>query len=250
MPMRTIRLVREGFPKDMSLDTAVSQALLADASSGSRTETLRLTVPGRAVAFGKHDVVTPGFAEAVAAARDRGFEPFLRLSGGRAAAFHEGTVAISWTMQEERPIERIRARFAMVADLLVDAFESVGVGAGVGPVAGEYCPGEFSVHVGSAKVAGIGQRLTRSAAHIGGVIVVSGGATVQRALIPVYNALGLEWEPSTAGALSDGMEELEPDQVIDAIVGRLGEKAQIEETTLPREMVAAATAIAPRFALS
>lgn len=247
MPVRTIRLVRDGFPDRMALDTAVSRVLLTDASRGEHTETLRLTVPGSSVGFGKHDAVTAGFPAAVAAARDAGFEPFIRLAGGRAAVFHRQSVAISWVMPDTDPVVGIRARFSAVAGVLVEAFASLGIDAGIGPVPGEYCPGDFSIHVGNAKVAGIGQRLTRSAAHIGGVVVTGDGDAIRRALIPVYEALQLDWDPSTAGALSDTAPGVDPDAVIDAVVNRLSAEFTVEETSLSSQTLAAAEGLVADF---
>ncbi len=248
MSERTIRLVREGFPDRMTLDTAVSSALLSEAAQGAPFETLRLSVPGRSLAFGRHDAVSPGFADAVEAARAAGFEPFVRLAGGRAAIFHQRTVAISWTIPDRRPIDGIRTRFAAVAGLLVAAFRTLGIPAEIGAIPGEYCPGAFSIHVGAGKVAGIGQRLARSAAHVGGVIVVDDGDVVRRVLVPVYEALGLDWDPSTAGALSDTIPGLEPGVIIDAIVDRLAGDAEIAEETLSGHIIEIAEERAPDFA--
>ena len=51
---------------------------------------------------------------------------------------------------------------------------SLGVDARIGEVAGEYCPGKYSVNArGATKIMGVGQRLARHAAHVGGVIVVN-----------------------------------------------------------------------------
>ena len=247
MPERTIRLVRDGLPDRMSLDTAVSRVLLTDASRGEHAETLRLTVPGPSVAFGKHDAVSQGFPAAVSAAREVGFEPFIRLAGGRAAVFHERSVAMSWVMPDRAPLEGIRARFSAVAHVLVDAFASLGIDAGIGAVPGEYCPGDFSIHVGRTKVAGIGQRLTRSAAHIGGVVVTGDGDAIRRGLIPVYEALELDWDPSTAGALSDTAPGVDPDAVIDAIVNRLRAEFTVEEASLSSQTVAAAEGLVADF---
>jgi lipoate-protein ligase A len=247
MPERTIRLVRDGFADRMSLDTAVSRVLLTDASRGEHAETLRLTVPGPSVAFGKHDAVSQGFPAAVSAAREVGFEPFIRLAGGRAAVFHDRSVAMSWVMPDRAPLEGIRARFSAVAHVLVDAFASLGIDAGIGAVPGEYCPGDFSIHVGKTKVAGIGQRLTRSAAHIGGVVVTGDGDAIRRALIPVYEALELDWDPSTAGALSDTAPGVDPDAVIDAIVNRLRAEFTVEEASLSSQTVAAAEGLVADF---
>ncbi|MGH2572622.1 MAG: lipoate--protein ligase family protein, partial [Actinomycetota bacterium] len=87
---RTIRLVREGFPDPPAMDTAVSRAILERVSAGLDSETLRIHRPGAIVAFGPRDRLATGFASAVEAARERGFDSILRLAGGRAAVFHEG----------------------------------------------------------------------------------------------------------------------------------------------------------------
>ncbi len=247
MPERTIRVVRDGFPHQMALDTAVSRVLLSEASLPGAGETLRLSIPGRAVAFGKHDTLSPGFAKAVVAARNAGFEPFLRLAGGRAAAFHEGTVAIAWTIPAERPIDGIRERFAAASDLVVDTLAALGVAAAVGAVPGEYCPGEYSVHTGPAKVAGVGQRLTKSAAMIGGVVVVEGGDLVRDALVPVYDALGLEWIPSTAGALSDTVPGIQPHEVVQAMIDQLGNRGAVETASLSGEVIKTAQVMRTEF---
>ena len=75
----------------------------------------------------------------------------------------------------------------------------------VGEVPGEYCPGEYSVNAArpAASSSGIGQRVIKGAAHIGGVIVVAGRERVRDVLVPVYEALGLEWDPATAGSVED-----------------------------------------------
>lgn len=246
MLQRTIRLVRGGFPDAMTLDTAVSRVLLDEASAGG-VETLRLAVPGRAVAFGKQDATMRGFADAVAAARVAGYPAIVRMAGGRAAVFHEGTVAMSWTMPDQDPIAGIRRRFAAAARLVVDTLCDLGIDAEVGELPGEYCPGEFSVHAGSVKVAGLGQRLTRSAAHVGGVIVVRDADAVRDTLIPIYDALGFDWDPTTAGALDGTAPGLRPNDVVDAIVGRLARDVDVVSTSLAPEVVESARAMASDF---
>lgn len=203
-----------------ALDTAISAELLTRADRDGLA-TVRLFVPERAVVFGRQDAVRPGFTAAVDAARNAGFAPILRLAGGRAAVFHEHTVAISIAEPTAAPREGIRDRFVAIADVLTAAFRSLGADARVGEVAGEYCPGDYSVNLaGTRKVAGLGQRLSRHAAHIGGVVVTGDADLVNAVLVPVYDALGYEWDPATTGALGAGMA---PSVVIEAIVASLGE---------------------------
>jgi len=203
-----------------ALDTAISATLLTRADTEGLA-TVRLFVPDRAVVFGRQDAVRPGFAHAVAAARSAGFAPVLRLAGGRAAVFHEGTVAVSIAEPTAYPREEIRERFVAVAGVIATALRSLGADARVGEVPGEYCPGEYSVNLGGThKVAGLGQRLRRGGAHVGGVVVVDDAETINAVLVPVYDALGYDWDPGTTGALGSVVT---PAMVIEAVVAALGE---------------------------
>ena len=130
------------------------------------------------------------------AARAQGFEAVLRVAGGRAAVFHEGAIALAHAVPDPAPRKGIHARFEASAALVAAALRRVGVDARVGEVPGEYCPGTYSVNAaGERKLAGLGQRLIAGASYMGGVLVVSDGARVREVLAPVYDALGLEWEP-------------------------------------------------------
>ena len=198
-----LRFVTESFSPP-SFDTAVSAALLQRVDGGEVGATLRLFVPERSVAFGRQDRARPGYAEAVAAASAAGFTPVERLAGGRAAVFHEGTLAFALALPEKAPRETIHRRFEMVASALASALRSLGVNAQVGEVPGEYCPGRYSVSAaGKKKLVGIGQRLSRHAAHVGGVVVVDRPDLVNRPLAPVYDALGYEWDPTVTGAVTE-----------------------------------------------
>lgn len=223
---RRIAVIDEAYPDADALDTAVSRAMLLAASEGRMGEAFRIHRPGRIVAFGKHDAITPGFDEAVRIARDRGFLPVLRLAGGRAAVFHERTLAFNWTVPTPDPTRDVHDRFRMLADVMVRAFQGLGLDARVGEVPGEYCPGDFSVNLdGSIKVMGVGQRLARGAAHIGGVVVVDDAELINDVLVPVYAALGLEMDTSVTGALADRRPGIDNDTVVEAVlaeVGRLG----------------------------
>lgn len=216
---------------DPALDTAVARALLRRVASGELGETFRLTVPGRIVAFGRQDTVRPGYPDAVAAAASLGFAPIERLAGGRAAVFHEGTLAFSWAIPDPRPAAGIHDRFQELADLMVDAFGRLGVDARIGEVPGEYCPGAYSVSVeGRRKVMGVGQRLARTAAHVGGVVVAAGAGLVNRAIAPVYDALGYEWRPDATGALEDAVP-VDLGDVVAAIIDTLEDRYEVVATT-------------------
>jgi octanoyl-[GcvH]:protein N-octanoyltransferase len=108
-------------------------------------------------------------------------------------------------------------------------------------VPGEYCPGAWSVNAGGrVKLAGIGQRLTSSGAHLGCVVVASGSALLRSALEPVYAALGLDWDPATAASVEDEAEGAGVDAVEDALLAELSERYELVPAELDPETLALA----------
>ena len=216
------QLLREGFPNRPELGPSLSRVLLEQVAAGERPATVRLSRPGRALAFGRRDVVAPGYQAAVDAASRNGFPGMERLAGGRAAAFSEGALSLTFTLPDPRPAERTNHRFEVLTGLLRDALTDLGADARVGPVPREYCPGDFSLNAGGRiKLAGAGQRMIRGAAHVGFVIMVSGSELVASVLEPVYAALGLEFDRAAVGSLEDELPGIDRDTVETAILGRL-----------------------------
>ena len=247
--IRPVRLVRETFPDRPAFDTAVSRAILLRVSRGELPETMRLGRPGPMVAFGRRDVASSGYPAAVRAARNGGFEAVERLAGGRAAVYHEQTLAIAHAVAENDAIPGTRARFDEMAAIIADAIRALGVDARVGEVAGEYCPGEHSVNArGQTKIAGLGQRLISGAAHLGAVIVVGGSDRVREILVPVYRALELEWEPATAGSLEDELGTADLEAMEQSILRQLATRYELLEEPLDQATLTLAEALARQHA--
>ena len=184
--MPSLQLCLDDGQDDPAVDTALSRAILQRVDAGELPATLRLSRPGRVVAFSRQDTRSDGFEAAVAGARSVDFAPVLRLAGGRAAVFTPKTIAFAWAVPAEVPVDGVVERFRTMATALSAAISAFGVDARIGGVPGEYCAGSWSVNVaGQRKVAGIGQRLLRRAAHTGGVVVVADAAAVNQALQPV-----------------------------------------------------------------
>lgn len=228
--MPVLRLLRDSFSDDPALDAAVSRALMLRVAARELPETLRIAVPGTTVAFAKRDAVAPGYDEAVRAARERGFEATLRLAGGRAAVFHEGTMEIGHAVPDDEPRAGIHPRFESTAGRLARALAKLGVDARVGEVAGEYCPGRYSVNArGAVKLAGIGQRLVGGGSHTGVVLVVEGEERVNEAIEPVYAALGLDWDPAVTGSVRSESAGATWSAVRDAIVAEYAQDYDVVE---------------------
>ncbi|HEX4759151.1 MAG TPA: hypothetical protein VH256_00045 [Thermoleophilaceae bacterium] len=239
MAKPVLRLVTDSFPDDPPLDTAVSRALLERVGAGELPETLRLAQPGPMVAFAKQDAIGAGYGAAVEAARAHGFEAVLRMAGGRAAVFHEGTLELAHALPDPDPRPGIHERFRGTAELLTHA---LGADARIGEIPGEYCPGGYSINLGGrVKVAGIGQRLIRGAAHIGAVVVASDGARIAEVLVPVYAALGLDFDPTTAGEVGVPLASL-----VSAVRAEYAERYELVPASLDSTTLELAQALRPQ----
>jgi octanoyl-[GcvH]:protein N-octanoyltransferase len=241
-----LRLVVDTEVSDPALDSAISRALLLRVSAGELPETLRISRPGPALAFGKRDVVGEGYADAVAIARAQGYEPIERLAGGRAAVFHEQTLHLGHTVPDGDPRPRIARRFETTAALHARAFQRLSIDAHVGEVEGEYCPGAHSVNArGTVKLMGVAQRVVKDGAHMGVVIVVAGADRIREVLAPVYAALGLEWRPETTGSLADERPGLTWDAARAALEAEYAELYSLEPAELDAETLELAYSLAP-----
>ncbi|WP_120004879.1 lipoate--protein ligase family protein [Nesterenkonia muleiensis] len=171
---------------------------------------LRIYRPQPTVAFGQRDRKLAGFQLAQESCRRHGFEPVVRRAGGRAAAYHHGSLVVDHIEPDRDPIRESQARFSAFAELYAEALQTAGVQAKVGPLPGEYCYGDYSVHGVDVdepdlrvKLIGTAQRQIAVGWLFSSSVIVEGGAAIRRVLSEVYEAMGLPWDPLTAGAASD-----------------------------------------------
>ncbi|MDJ0315961.1 lipoate--protein ligase family protein [Arthrobacter antibioticus] len=208
--------------------------LLGQVKTGLQGDMLRFYRPEPTVAFGQRDTRLAGFSAAEQASRDNGFMPAVRRAGGRAAAYHQGTLIVDHIQHENDSIAGAKGRFGFFGDLFTQALRSLGVDAGVGEIPGEYCPGEFSVFGRSAssnvKLVGTAQRVVAGAWLFSSVIVVENSAPIRKVLVDSYAALELQWDPATAGAVEDLRPGLSVEDVEAAILAVYAKHTELFES--------------------
>lgn len=198
-------------------ELALARVLLDSVKYGRRGAVLRIYRPQPTLAFGARDRFLPGFLTAVEAARDHGFTPALRSLGGRAAAYHPGSLVIDHIEASDRFIRDTTARFVEFGEDYVEVLRGIGVDARLGEIPGEYCPGEHSVNVaGRIKAIGTAQRVVSGAWLFSSSVVVEDPAPIRAVLIDVEAALGVEWDPATGGAISEVHPEITVEAVAEA----------------------------------
>ena len=183
-------------------DLSISVELLNGAVTGYFPERLyRSYRPARTVAFTMRERHLPGFAAAWEAASASGFTPVLRRTGGRVAAYDHSCLVID-VIEPATNQHAHRDSFGRVAVAIAETLRGLGVDARVGPVPGEYCPGEFSVGArGRVKLVGIAQRVARDFRLISCVVAVDPAPQIAEVLARVNAELAFEWNPETCGSV-------------------------------------------------
>jgi lipoate-protein ligase A len=232
---RPLTVVRQDVSLGAGRDLEFGLELLARARGGSLGPTLRLYRPDPTVAFGQRDTRLPGFDAAAQACLDNGFAPLVRRAGGRAAAYHRGTLVVDHIEPDADAVAGSKSRFGHFGELFAQALRSVGVQAAVGEIPGEYCPGEFSVHGTDpadssrrVKLVGTAQRVVSGGWLFSSVIVVEDSAPIRKVLTDSYAALGLDWDPATAGAANDLVPGLDVAAVEQALLETYAGHATLE----------------------
>jgi octanoyl-[GcvH]:protein N-octanoyltransferase len=227
---RPLRLHHDRYPGKPLLDTSMSHAMLRRVASGAVGESLRIYIPENTLLFSSLDARRPGYRRALELAEQAGFPPIIRLAGGQAAAFLEQSIAFAWATPDFDAHLHIRPRFEELANWIASALRRLGLDARVGSIPGEYCPGEFSVNLGGrVKVMGVGQRVIRGGAHVGGVLTVGQSELLRQTLTPIYEVLGLEFRSESAGGVADFDESLDCETVMTAMVETLRQSGYVLE---------------------
>lgn len=177
---------------------------------------VRVWTPHRQVAFGRREAAEPGYDRAVAAARERGFDPVERRVGGRAVAYTGSTVAFAHAVPVDSPRTGLDARYAAASECLQRALSRLGVDAVPGEPPDAFCPGSHSLQCGG-KLVGIAQRVRTDAALVAGCVVVAERDELASVLAAVYGALDQPFDPASVGSVAAAGGPSDPTRVVEAV---------------------------------
>jgi lipoate-protein ligase A len=246
-----VRVSEDGLPVEPHFAVALGPVLLRHCLDGAGDDggddggdILRVHVPAPTAAFSRRDTRRPGFPAAASAARELGFEPVVRPSGGQLAAYHGGSVVVDHVVRSTG-LGDVGARFAVFAELHAQALRGWGVDVRVGMVPDEYCPGEFSLNLGGrTKLAGSAQRVTRDGWLFSTVFQVSGSAPVRELLVRAYRELDYPFDPATVGCLEDAGLAVSAHEVATRVADTYGVR---EVVTVPEDLVAETLTATSRY---
>jgi len=214
-------LIHQPAPGDDDLERSVE--LLRGVASRAIAEdrVLRLYTPVATLAMTRRESRMPGFAAASAAAVRLGFDPAIRPTGGRAVAYDETCLVFDLISRDDATLDP-SDYFARAGNSIADALRSVGVDARLGEVAGEYCPGEYSINArGAVKLVGTSQRAIRGARLLSGMLAFGSVGRFVAVLLEANAALDLAWDPATFGTMKLEAPQVPRTAVEDALVAAL-----------------------------
>lgn len=181
---------------------------------------LRVWYPPPQVAFGRRDAAGEGFEAAREAAADAGLPPTERETGGRAVAFTGDVLAVARAEPVDPTAPAIEARYEATLAALEDALDALGVAVERGEPPAAWCPGTRSLRAadGGGKLAGLAQRVRRDVAIVAGAVVVRDADAVADALAPVYDALDVDFDPTSVGSVAAAAGgAVDPGRIRDAV---------------------------------
>lgn len=180
---------------------------------------LRVWTPPSHVSFGRRDANSNNFQRVRTRVEDRGYPTAVRQSGGRAVVHTEGTLAVLLALPTDDG-ERItlQDRYDAALECFRSALKEGGVEAERGEPPNSFCPGSHSLQIGGCKVLGLAQRVRRDVAMLTAILIVRDEGTVADVLEPIYEALGVPFDPTTVGSLTSAGGSADRDRVGDAIV--------------------------------
>jgi len=210
-----VRVVR-GRADDPDTDRAAVDAALNTAAE-TDTPLVRAWTPHRQVAFGRRDAREDGYDRARSAADEYGYQPIERSVGGRAVAYTGTTVAFAVATPTPDPRGGIGERYDVATSSVVRALRRLGVPARRGEPDAAFCPGDHSVQA-HGKIVGIAQRVRRDVALVSGIAIAADHEEIAAVLDPIYDALGVPFDPDSVGSVDRGGGTGAPDSVVDALL--------------------------------
>jgi lipoate-protein ligase A len=161
----------------------------------------------------------PGFQDAVGEAAAFAFEPLIRPAGGRMVAVDQDWVILDIITPELEKTFSHREVYLEFGAVLVNVLRELGIDANLGPVAGEYCPGDYSINArGKIKLVGTAQRVQRGARLFSACIPISISYSVAALFERVNAELGLDWNPETLGGLDEEAPQITADVLEDKLI--------------------------------
>jgi lipoate-protein ligase A len=200
---------------------------------------LRFSTPLPTMAFSRRDQLSPYFPAASAAVEAAGFRAEVRPVGGTFAPMHPGSLVIEEFGRSfvlESSAERFVRHTGMVAGVLRD----LGVDARIGEIAGEYCPGRYSINAsGRTKVSGTAQRVSGTAWLVSTVVQLSDAGAMRAVTARCGQIMRAEIDLATIGSVEEELGSVDPYDVARRVAAAYRSDGLLGPSSVLNSMVAA-----------
>lgn len=225
--LSTVRILLPETFKDPEDGFGLQQAVLEEVGSEGAGPAALLWSSASYVGLTRPETRLPGYPAASRRMSALGVPVLVRNSGGGAVAANRGSLSFSMTFPVEEFRHGLYERYAEGSRVIVAALRGLGADAEEGEVEAEFCPGAYSVRAGGPygiKAAGLAQRVTRRAARVEALILISRTGEIRNVLSRLYPALGLPFRAEGVGDLVGGNGPLGVDEVVGALSSELAER--------------------------
>lgn len=216
--------VYRGRGGSIEADRAASDRL-AEGVASDGAPAVRVWRPHRQIAFGRRDTSAEGYDRARELAADHDFLAVEREVGGRAVAYTGTTVAFARVTPVEDVRSGLQERYERATDDLLTPLADLGVDAREGEPENSFCPGSHSIQADAGgealKLAGLAQRVRADAAVVAGVLLVRDHGEIARVLEPIYEALGVPFDPERVGSVARCGGPSDPEAVVRTVEAAL-----------------------------
>ncbi|CAN5722650.1 hypothetical protein BH24ACT22_BH24ACT22_05020 [soil metagenome] len=219
----------------------LQQVLMQDMASVLRGPTALTWSSSRYIAPTRRETRLPGFGRASRIAEDLGYPVLVRNSGGGIVAANEGSISFSLTFPVQDLRHGLYERYSDGLALISSALRNLGVPAEAGEVAGEFCPGAYSVRSGGkrgVKHAGLAQRVKRLSARLEALILVSDTEGLIPVLESLHGSLDLPFRRDSVADMNASVP-----QVIEALTQEVRTRYNSVNTSVDRETLERAQAM-------
>ena len=181
--------------------------------SVSDSPVVRAYRPYPTAAFSRRESHLAGFKPALDRASELGYEPILRLTGGRCVVFDQNSLVIDVLLPEKSRKSNDEV-FKDYSEMFATYLKGLGVNSSVGQLIGEFCPGRFSVLVeNKAKLIGIAQRVMGHTRLISASIQLTEPDRPRMVLDKIYRAMLFDWDPKTFSSLEEHALMFDPNLI-------------------------------------
>lgn len=223
--MRVLR----GRGETLAADREITQSLI-DRVGEAGEPAVRVWQPPKNVAFGRRDSNREGYEQACKSATERGYPVADRSVGGHAVAFTGNTVAFARAEPVDDARSGISERYDRLAELTLSAMAELCVDVEEGEPEESFCPGTHSLSA-TGKIVGLAQRVHSDAAVASGILILRDHDDIAAILDPIYDALGVAFDPDSVGSLQRAGGNTDREVVLDTLGAHLtgAEKPDTEE---------------------